>query len=130
MSWDYLTLEEIVVMHDAAVHEFGGTLGIRDTGALAAAVMRPQIGYYDTLIEEAAALMESLAMNHPFLDGNKRIAFYATDVFLRKNGSFIDCDNNEAHRFFMKLFKTNAFRFEELHAWLQEHVKPLSIIGQ
>ena len=117
-------------MHDAAVHEFGGTLGIRDTGALAAAVMRPQIGYYDTLIEEASALMESLAMNHPFLDGNKRIAFYATDVFLRKNGSFIDCDNNEAHRFFMKLFETNTFRCEELHTWLQEHVKPLPIMGQ
>ncbi|MYA04468.1 MAG: type II toxin-antitoxin system death-on-curing family toxin [Caldilineaceae bacterium SB0664_bin_22] len=130
MSRDYLTLEEVVVMHDTAVHEFGGTLGIRDTGALAAAVMRPQIGYYDTLIEEAAALMESLAMNHPFLDGNKRTAFYATDVFLRKNGSFIECDNNEAHRFFMRLFETNTFRFEELHAWLQEHVKPLPIIGQ
>ena len=117
-------------MHDAAVHEFGGTLGIRDTGALAAAVMRPQIGYYDTLIEEAAALMESVAMNHPFLDGNKRTAFYATDVFLRKNGSFIECDNNEAHRFFMRLFENNTFRFEELHTWLQEHVKPLPIIGQ
>ena len=57
-------------MHDAAVHDFGGTPGGRDTGA-PATVMRPQSGYYDTLIKKAAALMESLAMNHPFLDGNK-----------------------------------------------------------
>ncbi|MYC64665.1 MAG: type II toxin-antitoxin system death-on-curing family toxin [Caldilineaceae bacterium SB0661_bin_34] len=116
-------------MHDVVVHEFGGTSGIRGTGALAA-ITPPQIGCCDTLIEEAAALMENLAMNHPFLDGNKRTAFYTTNVFLCKNGSFIECDNNEAHPFFMKLFKTNAFRFEELHAWLQEHVKPLSIMGQ
>ena len=74
--------------------------------------------------------MESLAMNHPFLDGNKRTAFYATDVFLRKNGSIIECDTNEAHRFFMRLFESNTFRFKKLHTWLQEHVKPLLIIGQ
>ena len=93
---------------------------------MASAIMRPQIGYYDTLIDEAAALMESLAMNHPFLDGNKRTAFYVTDTFLRKNGSFIDCDNDEAHRFFIGLFETNSFRFAELGVWLEEHVKLLS----
>lgn len=112
-------------MHDAAIHEFGGSLGLRDMGALASAIMRPQIGYYDGIIEEAAALLESLAMNHPFVDGNKRTAFYATDSFLRRNGSFIDCDNDEAHTFFMLLFETNSFRFAELRGWLEEHVKPL-----
>ena len=126
MNHDFPTIEEIVAIHDAAVREFGGSLGLRDMGALASAVMRPQIGYYDTLIEEAAALMESLAMNHPFIDGNKRTAFYTTDAFLRRNGSFIDCDNDEAHRFFMRLFETNSFRFAELRVWLEEHVKPLS----
>ena len=64
-------------------------------------------------------------MNHPFVDGNKRTAFYATDTFLRKNGSFIDCDNDEAHRFFMRLLETHSFRFAELRSWLKEHVKPL-----
>ncbi len=128
MSRNFPTPEEVVAIHDAAVHEFGGTWGIRDADALAA--MHPQTGYYDTLIEEAAALMESLTTNHPFLDGNTRTAFYTTDVFLRKNGSFIECDNDEAHRFFMKLFETNTFRFEELHTWLQVHVKPLPIMGR
>ena len=112
-------------MHDAAVREFGGSMGLRDMGALESAVLRPQMGYYDGLIEEAAAMLESLAMNHPFVDGNKRTAFYATDSFLRRNGSFIDCENDEAHRFFMRLFETNSFRFAELRSWLEEHAKPL-----
>ena len=112
-------------MHAALVDEFGGGLGLRDPGALAAALMRPQLGCYDNLIEEAAALMESLAMIHPFVDGNKRVAFAATDTFLRQNGQFIDCDGITAYEFFIQLFKTNAFRFAELTAWLEEHVKPL-----
>ena len=99
MNHDFPTIEEVVAIHDAAIHEFGGSMGLRDMGALASAVMRPQIGYYDTLIEEAAALLEGLAMNHPFIDGNKRTAFYTTDAFLRKNGSFIDCDNDESPPF-------------------------------
>ena len=125
MNRDFLTIEEVVVLHDSLIHETGGSLGLRDMGALASAIMRPQIGYYDGIIEEAAALLESLAMNHPFVDGNKRTALASTDAFLRLNGSFIDCDSDEAHRFFMRLFETNSFRFAELLVWLDEHVKPL-----
>lgn len=54
---------------------------MRDPGALEAALFRPQTGYYDDIVVEAAALLESLAINHPFVDGNKRIAFAAADVF-------------------------------------------------
>ena len=125
MTHDFPTIEEVVAMHVALIHEFGGTPGIRDEGALASAIMRPQLGYYDNLIEEAAALMESLAMNHPFVDGNKRVAFFVTDVFLSRNGYFIDCDDREAYEFFMGLFDTNTFRFAELRLWLEEHVRPL-----
>ena len=85
-------------MHVFLIDEFGGSAGIRDEGALAAAVMRPQLGYYGSLTEEAAALMESLAVNHPFVDGNKRVAFFVTDVFLRENGHFIDCDDRACPR--------------------------------
>ena len=90
--------------------------------------MRPQLGYYDGLIEEAAALMESLAMNHPFVDGNKRIALAATDVFLRLDGRIIDCDGDETYEFFMRLFQTNSFRFDQLRTWLEEHVRPVGEI--
>ena len=125
MNHDFPTLEEVVAVHDALIHETGGSLGLRDMGALASAIMRPQIGYYDGIIEEAAALLESLAMNYPFVDGNKRTALATTDAFLRLNGSFIDCDNDEAHAFFMQRFETHSFRFAELREWLEEHVKPL-----
>ena len=69
--------------------------------------------------------MESLAMNHPFVDGNKRTALDATDTFLGLNGYFIDCDSRQAYDHFMGLFETHSFRFAELSAWLEEHVKPL-----
>ena len=111
-------------MHVVLIDEFGGTAGIRDEGALAAAVMRPQLGYYGNLVEEAAALMASLVVNHPFMDGNSA-AFFVTDVFPRGNGHFIDCDDREAHAFCMRLSDTNAFRFAELVSWLEDRVKPL-----
>lgn len=113
-------------MHEALIAAFGGTTGIRDEGALAAALMRPQLGYYDDLVQEAAALMESLANNHAFIDGNKRVAFFVTDTFLRMNGRFIDCGNEEAYAFFMRLFETGAFRFTELHSWLAVNVRSLT----
>ncbi len=125
MTHDFPTIEEVVAMHVVLIDEFGGTAGIRDEGALAAAVMRPQLGYYASLTEEAAALMEGLAVNHPFVEGTKQVAFFVTDVFLRGNGHFIDCDDQEAHEFFMHLFETNTFRFAELVGWLEERVEPL-----
>ena len=125
MTHNFLMVHEVIALHDALIAEFGGPPGLRDMGALESAIMRPQIGYYDGLIEEAAALMESLAMNHPFVDGNKRVSFAATEVFLGMNGYFIDCDNEEAYAFFMQLFETNSFRFAELKSWLEEHVRPL-----
>ena len=122
----YPTLAEVLSMHERLLQEFGGAVGVRDLGALESALMRPQLGYYDTLIDEAAAMMESLAMNHPFVDGNKRVAFFVTDTFLRLNGHFIDCDNEEAYRFFMALFEAHAFRFDRLREWLAAHVRELA----
>jgi death on curing protein len=69
---DYLTAAELIAIHADQIECYGGTHGIRDRGALEAALFRPQTGYYQDIIEEAAALWESLAMNHPFIDGNKR----------------------------------------------------------
>jgi len=125
MSFDYPEIGEAIVIHDALIHEFGGAPGLRDEGAPAAALMRPQLGYYDSLIAEAAALLESLANNHPFVDGNKRTAFAVTDIFLQLNGYYIDCDSREAYDLFMRLFGSNSFRFAQLLAWLDEKVKPL-----
>ena len=129
MSSTFPTLQEILAVHQDLIEQFGGSHGLRDFGALESALFRPQMGYYDGLIEEASAFMESLAMNHPFIDGNKRVAFFATAAFLSLNGHFIDCDSREAYDHFMRLFDTNSFRFAELKDWLEEHVKPLPPIG-
>ncbi len=126
MSHNFPTILEVVTIHSVLIEEFGGTPGIRDQGALASALMRPQLGYYDGLIEEAAAPMESLANNHPFVDGNKRVAFFVTDAFLRLNGQYIDCDSLEAFEFFMRSFETNSFRYAALLPWLEDRVQPLS----
>ena len=125
MTRNFPTVQEAVDVHDDLIRQFGGESGLRDAGALESAIMRPQIGYYDGIIEEAAALMESLAMNHPFVDGNKRVAFAVTEIFLRMNGQFIDCDSREAYDYFMELFDTNAFRFPQLSNWLAAKAKPL-----
>ena len=125
MSSNFPTIQEILDIHEDQIQQFGGSHGLRDRGALESALFRPQIGYYDGLIEEAAAMMESLAMNHPFIDGNKRVAFAVTEVFLGLNGHFIDCDSREAYDHFMRLFDTHSFRFAELKVWLEEHVKLL-----
>ena len=114
-----------MAFHDDQNAQFGGLIGLWDIGALELAVLRPQSGYYDGVVEEAAALMESLAMNHPFVDSNKRVAFFATAAFLRINDWFIDCDSRGTHDHSMRLFETNSFRFAELLSWLEEHVDTL-----
>ena len=129
MSSNFPTIQEIVAVHEDLIEQFGGPHGLRDMGALESALYRPQMGYYDGLIEEAAALMESLTMNHPFIDGNKRVAFFVTAAFLMQNGHFIDCDSREAYDHFMHLFDTNTFRFAELKDWLEGHVRPLPPVG-
>ncbi len=122
---DYPTFGEVLEIHRVLLEEFGGTDGMRDNGGLESALMRPRLGYYSSIIEEAAALMESLAINHPFVDGNKRVAFFTTDVFLRMNGYYMDCDGKEAYSYFMHLFKTDSFRFSQLVEWLENNMKSM-----
>ena len=116
---DYLTLADVLGMHQVLINRYGGASGIRDMGALEAAVYRPQSGYYDDMVWEAAALMESLAINHPFVDGNKRIAFAATDVFLRVNGYKINQPAMEIYAVMMRLFDEQIFEVAELEQWLR-----------
>ena len=123
MAGSFPTIEEVCAIHDILIDQFGGPAGLRDMGALESALLRPQMGYYDGLIEEAAALLESLAMNHPFVDGNKRTALGTVDAFLGLNGAFIDCDSLEAYEHFMYLFETNTFRFAQLKEWLEGHIR-------
>src|SRR6266849_6647440 len=96
---DYLTVTEVLEMHADLIERYGGSQGVRDQGLLEAALYRPQTGYYSDLIEEAAALWESLSQNHPFIDGNKRTAFAATYAFLAINGTRLTADADETYGF-------------------------------
>jgi death-on-curing protein len=82
----YLTIDDVLYIHDEQIRLYGGAAGVRDEGLILSALLRPQTGYYRDLIEEAAALWESLAINHGFVDGNKRVAFASPLIFLKANG--------------------------------------------
>ena len=116
----YLTTHDVEVMHHVLIERYGGALGLRDANLLEAAVFRPQSGYYADTLLQGAALFESLIINHPFIDGNKRVAFAAMDVFLRMNGYQLNVDSNRIYSKIMDLFKQNKMDIEHIHAWLLE----------
>jgi death on curing protein len=119
----YLTPLEVMVMHRVLIQRYGGADGLRDAGALEAALYRPQSGYYDDLIAEAAALFESLAINHPFIDGNKRVAFACVDVFLRTNGYRITAKPAAIFRWMSARLEGGNFNMEHIEPWLRKQVK-------
>jgi death-on-curing protein len=122
---EYLTVAEVYRMQYRLIELFGGLHGVRDKGAVEAAVFRPQTGYYNSIEEEAAALMESLGNNHGFLDGNKRIAFTAADVFLRRNGSYIEVEGMDGQAFIYGSLDRHEFRFAQILDWIRRNIKPL-----
>jgi len=120
---DYLTLVEVLAIHDDQMERYGGLNKIRDHGQLEAALFRMQSGYYPDVIGEAAALWESLSQNHPFLDGNKRTAFACIYTFLAINGIEITANSESVYAFLMDLYENNHFQFEELDHWLRLNIK-------
>jgi death on curing protein len=119
---DYLTLAEVLAIHADQIARYGGASGIRDYGLLEAALYRPQTGYYADLIEEAAALWDSLAQNHAFIDGNKRTAFAATYTFLGINGAHITASAQRTYQFIAGLYATGTFNFANLTDFLRRYV--------
>lgn len=119
---DYLTVADVLALHAVLIQRFGGSAGLRDAGALEAALFRPQTGYYEDIIAEAAALFESVAINHPFVDGNKRVAFAAVDAFLRINGYGIGRAPMQIHADMMHMFETGTFDIAHLEPWLRSFV--------
>jgi death on curing protein len=121
----YPTVAEAIDIQKILINEFGGLHGIRDIALLESAIFRPQTGYYAGLIEEAAALMESLAKNHPFIDGNKRISFVLTDIMLTANGYQIEVDPIDAYNFIDGAMKRKEFHFTMICEWLASIAKPV-----
>jgi death on curing protein len=120
---DHLTVADVLGMYTVLMQRYGGAQGVRDPGALEAALFRPQTGYYEDIVAEAAALMESLAINHPFVDGNKRVAFAAADVFLRINGWRLHRAPGQIHVEMMQMFESGTFDIAHLDPWLRGFVR-------
>jgi death-on-curing protein len=116
---EYLTVDEVLIMHEILMRRFGGATGVRDSKLLEAAIFRPQSGYYADAIQEAAALFESLLINHPFVDGNKRMAFAAMDVFLRINGYKLNVDSKEAYQAIMAMLENQSLDVNGIDQWLR-----------
>jgi death on curing protein len=121
---EYVTTADALFFHQRLIERYGGAAGLRDAGALESALHRPQTGYYDTIIHEAAALIESLVQNHPFVDGNKRVAFAVVDVFLRINRYAIAGESTAIYDYITGLFANRAVDMEHLLPWLQDVVRP------
>ena len=97
---------------------------MRDQGLLESALHRPQSGYYRTVDEQAAALLQSVAQNHAFVDGNKRMAFALAAVFLRMNGYCLPVDPVEGERFMVDCVLAQRASLETITGWIAEHLQP------
>ncbi len=120
---EYVTIADALFFHKQLIERYGGAAGLRDAGALESALHRPQTGYYDTHLHEADALLESLVQNHPFVDGNKRVAFAVVDVFLRINGYAIIADSKAIFEFMIGHMEAQTFDMEHLVPWLEDIVR-------
>ncbi|MBS0618275.1 MAG: type II toxin-antitoxin system death-on-curing family toxin [Spirochaetes bacterium] len=117
----YVTVEEVIYLHERLIAEFGGATGVRDMGLLDSALHRPQSGYYETLLDQAAALLQSLALNHAFGDGNKRIALSAPFIFLRMNGVTVRCTAAEGENFLIRQVIAAKISIPIIADWLRAH---------
>jgi death-on-curing protein len=124
----YLTVEEVIHLHHAVIASSGGLPGIKNRGLIESAVAQPRMTFegvdlYPTLAEKASALGFSLASNHGFEDGNKRIAHAAMETFLVMNGYEIEASVDEQEAVFLQLADAELTR-DNFTAWVETHIKP------
>ncbi len=121
----YLTPEQVLFLHSRLIDETGGGHGVRDLGMLLSALGRPQATFegndlYPELFTKAAALMDSLVRNHPFVDGNKRTAITSAGLFLRINGYRLVVENEVMVRFTLACAQS-LVSLDEISDWLRRY---------
>lgn len=126
----YLTLEQILVIHEDQIDRYGGSHGLRDLALLESAIFRPQTTFsgaelYPTLFDKVAALLHLLVLNHPFIDGNKRTAITSSIVFLLHNGYELRVSNNELVDFVLRV-ENKKYSVENISKWLKNNSNPIS----
>lgn len=123
----FLTLEEVLTIHQDIMERFGGiAAGVRTTGPVEAALYRAEWGPFevDDLEARAGFILRGICQDHPFVDGNKRTAFAATEVFLQRNGKYLEAAA-EAVVAFMLAVADGTCNVEEICAWLRTHARYL-----
>lgn len=123
----YLSLAEVLFLHDRILATSGGTGGVRDIRSLEAAIAQPKVTFggedlYRTVVEKAASLCFSLVQGHPFVDGNKRVGHAAMEVFLNLNGYTLDADVDDQERTMLALASGKLPR-AQLLSWLETHAR-------
>ena len=127
MTTRYLSVEQVLAVHQELVGQFGGASGVRDRGALESAVARPAMTFggedlYEDLAAKAAALMHSLVLNHPFVDGNKRIGVAAAEFFLEGNASILDAPDEALERLTLAVAEGKV-AVEALAIWFRQRLR-------
>lgn len=123
----FLTLEQVLVIHEDQIERYGGSIGIRDLALLESAIFRPQSSFsgqdlYETIFDKATALVHSLLLNHAFIDGNKRTSTVSTIVFLKLNGWNLVVSQNELVQF-AKDVEEKKLSLEQISFWLEKNSK-------
>lgn len=122
MATFFPTVDEALYLQAELISRFGGKVGIRDLGLLESSLARPRSGFYQSLSEQAAALLQSLALNHAFVDGNKRLAFALTAIFLRLNGYHLRIPPEEGEDFIVNQIIAAHVELAEIVSWLERHM--------
>lgn len=122
---NYLAVEQVLFLHSRLIEETGGSHGVRDVALLESAVARPRATFggedlYPDLFSKAAALMDSLVRNHPFIDGNKRTGIAAAALFLRQNGRRLTATDPELEAFTLHVAESGP-DIAEIAAWLHTY---------
>lgn len=125
----YLTVVEVVALHERIIETSGGRLGLRYPAGLESAIAQPQatfegVDLYPTLVSKAGALGYSLIMNHPFVDGNKRVGHAAMEVMLVLNGCQLSANVDEQERIVLAV-ASGAMLRDPFAGWLEAHVPNL-----
>lgn len=122
---EYLSMSEVLELHEMTIEKHGGKSGVRDMGLLESALLRCQSGYYNSLAEQGASLLQSLCMNHCFVDGNKRIALLSTVIFFKMNGHSLKVSNKEIVSFIVNDIIISKIEMDQISDWLSQKLKKI-----
>jgi len=124
-----ISIDDILLLHERSIKDYGGSKGVRDLGLLESSIARPFQTFagndlYNDALKKAAALVESLIINHPFVDGNKRIGALAMIAFLKESNYYLTASSEKLYEFIISI-STGGIKFDAILVWLEENTKKI-----